>query len=86
MGKCKAPLSWNKLLLQPPNDGAKVLGSLLNSGAFAYMGFISYGGGVQKESAESMRSIEQQVAMDSEAQFNIKKVIRYSYTSVYMPG
>lgn len=74
----KPPLSWNKLLLQPPNDGAKVLGSLLNSGAFAYMEIIFYGGGVQKEAAESMRSIEQQVAMDSEAQFNVIKAIRYS--------
>lgn len=42
------------------------------------MEIIFYGGGVQKEAAESMRSIEQQVAMDSEAQFNVIKAIRYS--------
>ena len=56
-----------------PQDGAKVLGALLSVGAFAYMGYMFYGGGIQKEAAESMRSIEQQVATDSEAQYNITK-------------
>ena len=37
------------------------------------MGYMVYGGGIQKEAAESMRSIEQQVATDSEAQYNITK-------------
>jgi hypothetical protein len=56
-----------------PQDGAKILGALLSLGAFAYMGYMFYGGGVQKEATESMRSIEQQVATDSEAQYNITK-------------
>lgn len=56
-----------------PQDGAKVLGALISLGVFAYMGYMFYGGGIQKEAAESMRSIQQQVATDTETQYNITK-------------
>ncbi len=56
-----------------PQDGAKILGAVVSFGVFLYLGYMFYGGGVEKEAAESMRSIEQQVATDSVAQYNITK-------------
>jgi len=56
-----------------PQDGAKLLGAVVSLGVFLYLGYMFYGGGVEKEAAETMRTIEQQVATDSEAQYNITK-------------
>jgi hypothetical protein len=56
-----------------PQDGAKVLGALVSLGVFLYLGYMFYGGGVEKEAAETKRTIEQQVATDSESQYNITK-------------
>ena len=54
-----------------PQDGAKVLGALLSIGACLYVGYMFYGGGLEKEAAQTMKTIEQQVAADYEAQYNI---------------
>ena len=57
----------------PPQEGAKILGALIGLGAILYGGYMFYGGGIEKEAAETMRTIEQQVAMDSVTQYNITK-------------
>ena len=56
-----------------PQEGAKILGAIVSLGVFLYLGYMFYGGGVEKEAAETMRTIEQQVATDSEVQYNITK-------------
>ena len=58
---------------QDPEAGAKLLGGLVGLGIFFYLCYMFYGGGVEKEAAETMRTIEQQVAQDAVAQYNITK-------------
>jgi len=82
-GPCKRHLTGGRLEKRPlgmtqpptpnPQDGAKILGAVVSLGVFLYVGYMFYGGGVEKEAAETMRTIEQQVATDSEAQYNITK-------------
>lgn len=56
-----------------PDSGTKLLGGLVSLGVLIYLGYMFYGGGVEKEAAETMRTIEQQVAQDSVDQYNITK-------------
>ena len=56
-----------------PDAGTKLLGGLISLGVLFYVGYMFYGGGVEKEAAETMRTIEQQVAQDSVDQYNITK-------------
>jgi len=56
-----------------PDAGTKLLGGLVGLGVLFYLGYMFYGGGVEKEAAETMRTIEQQVAQDAVAQYNITK-------------
>ena len=56
-----------------PQEGAKILGALLSLGAFAYMGYMVYGGGIQRDVDEMTKTVEQQMAADSVAQYNITK-------------
>jgi hypothetical protein len=56
-----------------PDANKKLLGGIVSLGVLIYLGYMFYGGGVEKEAAETMRTIEQQVAQDSVDQYNITK-------------
>jgi hypothetical protein len=54
-----------------PQEGVKIIGALTGLAFILYLAYMFYGGGVEQEAANTMRTIEQQVAVDSEAQYNI---------------
>jgi hypothetical protein len=58
---------------QDPEAGAKLLGGVVGLGVLFYLGYMFFAGGIEKEAAETMRTIEQQVARDSVDQYNITK-------------
>ena len=57
----------------PSQDAGKILGGLISLGVLVYIGYMFYGGGIEKEASKTMSDIQQQVAADSVKQYNITK-------------
>jgi hypothetical protein len=56
-----------------PQDTSRALGGLIGIGVLVYMGYMFWGGGLEREADKTMDDIHHQVVADSLAQYKITK-------------